>query len=106
MPDHIKGYQYAHKALLIAVDDPFVLKLSASKVLYHLVAEAFNTTPTRVDRAISHAIEMTWDRGDLATLQRFFGYTINRTTGKPTNSEFIAIVAEYICQALKTQKTE
>lgn len=106
MPDHIKGYQYAHKALLIAVDDPFVLKLSASKVLYHLVAEAFNTTPTRVDRAISHAIEMTWDRGDLATLQRFFGYTINRTKGKPTNSEFIAIVAEYICQALKTQKTE
>ena len=106
MPVHIKGYQYAHKALLIAVEDPFVLKLSVSKVLYHLVAEAFNTTPTRVDRAISHAIEMTWDRGDVATLRRFFGYTINRTKGKPTNSEFIAIVAEYICQALKAQKTD
>ena len=72
-----------------------------TKTLYPSVAEEFNTTPSRVERAIRHAIEVAWDRGDLDTLQRFFGYTVSNTKGKPTNSEFIALIADKLQLQLK-----
>ena len=73
-----------------------------TKVLYPQVAKAFGTTPSRVERAIRHAIEVAWDRGDLDTLQRFFGYTVSNTKGKPTNSEFIALIADKLQLQLKS----
>lgn len=93
VPAHIKGYQYLREAIMIAVDDMDVIN-AVTKVLYPEVARRFATTPSRVERAIRHAIEVAWDRGDLETLQRFFGYTVNSTKGKPTNSEFIAMIAD------------
>ena len=72
-----------------------------TKVLYPEVAKNFGTTPSRVERAIRHAIEVAWDRGDLDTLQRFFGYTVSNTKGKPTNSEFIALIADKLQLQLK-----
>lgn len=74
-----------------------------TKVLYPQVAKTFGTTPSRVERAIRHAIEVAWDRGDLDTLQRFFGYTVSNTKGKPTNSEFIALIADKLQLQLKGQ---
>ena len=73
----------------------------ARKVLYPQVAKTFQTTPSRVERAIRHAIEVAWDRGDLDTLQSFFGYTVSNTKGKPTNSEFIALIADRLQLQLK-----
>lgn len=73
-----------------------------TKVLYPQVAKTFGTTPSRVERAIRHAIEVAWDRGDLDTLQRFFGYTVSNTKGKPTNSEFIALIADKLQLQLKS----
>ena len=73
-----------------------------TKVLYPQVAKTFNTTPSRVERAIRHAIEVVWDRGDLDTLQRFFGYTVSNTKGKPTNSECIALIADKLQLQLKS----
>lgn len=73
-----------------------------TKVLYPQVAKNFGTTPSRVERAIRHAIEVAWDRGDLDTLQRFFGYTVSNTKGKPTNSEFIALIADKLQLQLKS----
>ena len=93
VPAHIKGYQYLREAIMIAVEDMDVIN-AVTKVLYPEVARRFSTTPSRVERAIRHAIEVAWDRGDLETLQRFFGYTVNSTKGKPTNSEFIAMIAD------------
>ena len=93
VPAHIKGYQYLREAIMIAVDDMDVIN-AVTKVLYPEVARRFSTTPSRVERAIRHAIEVAWDRGDLETLQRFFGYTVNSAKGKPTNSEFIAMIAD------------
>ena len=93
VPAHIKGYQYLREAILIAVNDMDVIN-AITKVLYPQVAKTFATTPSRVERAIRHAIEVAWDRGDLETLQRFFGYTVSNTKGKPTNSEFIALIAD------------
>ena len=78
---------------MIAVDDMDVIN-AVTKVLYPEVARRFSTTPSRVERAIRHAIEVAWDRGDLETLQSFFGYTVSNTKGKPTNSEFIAMIAD------------
>jgi two-component system response regulator (stage 0 sporulation protein A) len=75
-----------------------------TKVLYPQVAKAFQTTPSRVERAIRHAIEVAWDRGDLDTLQRFFGYTVSNTKGKPTNSEFIALIADKLQLQLKSSE--
>ena len=75
-----------------------------TKVLYPQVAKAFQTTPSRVERAIRHAIEVAWDRGDLDTLQRFFGYTVSNTKGKPTNSEFIALIADKLSLQLKSSE--
>ena len=93
VPAHIKGYQYLREAIKIAVDDMEVIN-AITKVLYPQVAKTFSTTPSRVERAIRHAIEVAWDRGDLETLQRFFGYTVSNAKGKPTNSEFIALIAD------------
>ncbi len=93
VPAHIKGYQYLREAIIIAVNDMDVIN-AITKVLYPQVAKTFQTTPSRVERAIRHAIEVAWDRGDLDTLQKFFGYTVSNTKGKPTNSEFIALIAD------------
>ena len=100
VPAHIKGYQYLREAIIIAVNDMDVIN-AITKVLYPQVAKAFSTTPSRVERAIRHAIEVAWDRGDLDTLQRFFGYTVSNTKGKPTNSEFIALIADKLQLQLK-----
>ena len=93
VPAHIKGYQYLREAIIITVEDMDVIN-AVTKVLYPEVAKRFGTTASRVERAIRHAIEVAWDRGDLETLQRFFGYTVSNTKGKPTNSEFIAMIAD------------
>ena len=93
VPAHIKGYQYLREAIIIAVNDMDVIN-AITKVLYPQVAKTFQTTPSRVERAIRHAIEVAWDRGNLDTLQRVFGYTVSNTKGSPTNSEFIARVAQ------------
>ena len=89
VPAHIKGYQYVREAIILAVQDMDVIN-AVTKVLYPEVARRYNTTPSRVERAVRHAIETAWDRGDLETLQRYFGYTVSNTKGKPTNSEFIS----------------
>ncbi len=93
VPAHIKGYQYLREAIIITVENMDVIN-AVTKVLYPEVAARFGTTPSRVERAIRHAIEVAWDRGDLETLQKFFGYTVSNTKGKPTNSEFIAMIAD------------
>ena len=103
VPAHIKGYQYLREAIIIAAEDMDVIN-AITKVLYPQVAKAFQTTPSRVERAIRHAIEVAWDRGDLDTLQRFFGYTVSNTKGKPTNSEFIALIADKLQLQLKGSK--
>ena len=103
VPAHIKGYQYLREAIIIAVGDMDVIN-AITKVLYPQVAKTFQTTPSRVERAIRHAIEVAWDRGDLDTLQRFFGYTVSNTKGKPTNSEFIALIADKLQLQLKGAK--
>ena len=103
VPAHIKGYQYLREAIIIAVGDMDVIN-AITKVLYPQVAKAFQTTPSRVERAIRHAIEVAWDRGDLDTLQRFFGYTVSNTKGKPTNSEFIALIADKLQLQLKSSE--
>ena len=100
VPAHIKGYQYLREAIIIAIGDMDVIN-AITKVLYPQVAKTFQTTPSRVERAIRHAIEVAWDRGDLDTLQRFFGYTVSNTKGKPTNSEFIALIADKLQLQLK-----
>lgn len=104
VPAHIKGYQYLREAIMIAVNDMDVIN-AITKVLYPQVAKTFATTPSRVERAIRHAIEVAWDRGDLETLQRFFGYTVSNTKGKPTNSEFIALIADKLQLQLKNMET-
>ncbi len=93
VPAHIKGYQYLREAIVIAVKDMDVIN-AVTKVLYPEVAKAFGTTASRVERAVRHAIEVAWDRGDLETLQKYFGYTVSNAKGKPTNSEFIAMIAD------------
>ena len=93
VPAHIKGYQYLREAIVIAVDDMEVIN-AVTKILYPEVAKRFGTTASRVERAIRHAIEVAWDRGDLETLQKYFGYTVSNSKGKPTNSEFIAMIAD------------
>jgi two-component system response regulator (stage 0 sporulation protein A) len=101
VPAHIKGYQYLREAIIIAVKDMDVIN-AITKVLYPQVAKTFGTTPSRVERAIRHAIEVAWDRGDLDTLQRFFSYTVSNSKGKPTNSEFIALIADKLQLQLRS----
>ena len=103
VPAHIKGYQYLREAIMIAVGDMDVIN-AVTKVLYPEVAKRFATTPSRVERAIRHAIEVAWDRGDLETLQKYFGYTVNGAKGKPTNSEFIAMIADRLTLEQKRNK--
>ena len=93
VPAHIKGYQYLREAIIMTVEDMDVIN-AVTKILYPEVAKKFGTTASRVERAIRHAIEVAWDRGDLETLQKYFGYTVSNTKGKPTNSEFIAMIAD------------
>ena len=95
VPAHIKGYQYLREAIILTIKD--MDKINAvTKILYPEVARAFDTTPSRVERAIRHAIEVAWDRGDVEVLQKFFGYTVSGIKGKPTNSEFIAMIADHL----------
>ena len=93
VPAHIKGYQYLRTAILLTIQDSDVIN-SVTKVLYPSVAKKYQTTTSRVERAIRHAIEVAWDRGDVDTLNSYFGYTIQNNRGKPTNSEFIAMIAD------------
>lgn len=93
VPAHIKGYQYLRTAILMTVRDSDIIN-SVTKVLYPSVAKKYATTTSRVERAIRHAIEVAWDRGDVDTLNSYFGYTVQNNRGKPTNSEFIAMIAD------------
>ncbi len=93
VPAHIKGYQYLRSAILMTISDSDIIN-SVTKVLYPSVAKKYQTTTSRVERAIRHAIEVAWDRGDVDTLNSYFGYTIQNNRGKPTNSEFIAMIAD------------
>ncbi|MDR0821666.1 MAG: sporulation transcription factor Spo0A [Oscillospiraceae bacterium] len=93
IPAHIKGYHYLRTAILYSADNPEMIN-SVTKLLYPTVAKYYNTTPSRVERAIRHAIEIAWDRGDVDVLNSYFGYTIHSVRGKPTNSEFIALIAD------------
>lgn len=95
VPAHIKGYQYLREAIMMSVEDIEMLN-SITKILYPSIAKRFQTTPSRVERAIRHAIEVAWSRGKMETLDALFGYTINTGKGKPTNSEFIALIADKI----------
>lgn len=95
VPAHIKGYQYLREAIMMSVEDIEMLS-SITKVLYPTIAEKYDTTPSRVERAIRHAIEVAWNRGRMETLNSLFGYTISTGKGKPTNSEFIALIADKI----------
>lgn len=95
VPAHIKGYQYLRDAIMLVIDDVSLLG-AVTKELYPMIAEKYHTTPSRVERAIRHAIELAWDRGNVDMMNRFFGYTINVERGKPTNSEFIAMIADKV----------
>lgn len=101
IPSHIKGYQYLRDAIVLTVEDHDAVD-RITKILYPKIARKYSTTACSVERAIRHAIEIAWDRGDLDTLQRFFGYTVSNTKGKPTNSEFIALIADKLQLQLKS----
>lgn len=101
VPAHIKGYQYLRDAIMFVIDDVSLLG-AVTKELYPMIAEKYHTTPSRVERAIRHAIELAWDRGNVEMMNRFFGYTINVERGKPTNSEFIAMIADKLRIQAKT----
>ena len=95
VPAHIKGYQYLRAAIIMSVQDSQMIS-SITKILYPTIAKKYQTTPSRVERAIRHAIEVAWSRGKMETLDQLFGYTINTGKGKPTNSEFIALISDKI----------
>ena len=101
VPAHIKGYHYLREAIMMAVDDIDIMN-SVTKCLYPSVAKKHGTTSSRVERAIRHAIEVAWDRGDVDVLNSYFGYTIHSGKGKPTNSEFIALIADKLRVNMKT----
>ena len=101
VPAHIKGYHYLRDSILMAIEDPDIIN-AVTKQLYPGVAKKYDTTPTRVERAIRHAIEVAWDRGDVDILNSYFGYTIHNTRGKPTNSEFIAMISDRLRLHMKT----
>lgn len=104
VPAHIKGYQYLRDAIMMSVDDSEMLN-SITKILYPSIAKQHATTPSRVERAIRHAIEVAWSRGKVDTIDELFGYTVHNGKGKPTNSEFVALIADKIRleQKFKTQ---
>lgn len=101
VPAHIKGYQYLREAIIMVVNDIEVIN-QITKSLYPQIAYKYNTTPSRVERAIRHAIEVAWGRGDQQTVEKIFGYTISAAKGKPTNSEFIAMIADKLRLELKS----
>ena len=100
VPAHIKGYHYLRKSILMSVETPEIIN-AVTKQLYPSVAKQFDTTSSRVERAIRHAIEVAWDRGDIDVLNSYFGYTIHNGRGKPTNSEFIAMISDKLRLQLK-----
>ena len=102
VPAHIKGYQYLRDAIMMSVNDSEVLN-SITKVLYPTIAKKHKTTPSRVERAIRHAIEVAWSRGKMDTIDELFGYTVSYGKGKPTNSEFVALIADKIRLEYKAQ---
>ena len=102
VPAHIKGYQYLRSAILMTIEDTEAIN-SVTKILYPTVAKKYQTTTSRVERAIRHAIEVAWDRGDVDTLNSYFGYTLQNSRGKPTNSEFIAMIADNLRLKYKYQ---
>ena len=102
VPAHIKGYQYLRDAIILSVNDMEMLN-SITKVLYPTIAKRHQTTPSRVERAIRHAIEVAWSRGKMDTIDELFGYTVSTGKGKPTNSEFIALIADKIRLEYKNQ---
>lgn len=95
MPTHVLGYEYTREAILITLGNKDILR-SITGELYPAVSKRFNVTPTRVERAIRHAVELAWDRGDLDTIQKFFGFTTSPKKGKPTNKEFLSAVADHL----------
>ncbi len=100
VPAHIKGYLYLREAIILSINDPELMH-SVTKVLYPTVAKNNKTTASRVERAIRHAIEVAWDRGDVDVLSSYFGYTIQNSRGKPTNSEFIAMISDKLRLKMK-----
>ncbi len=101
VPAHIKGYHYLRDAIIMAIEDPGIIN-AVTKSLYPSVAKIYGTTSSRVERAIRHAIEVAWDRGDVDVLNSYFGYTIHTGRGKPTNSEFIAMISDKLRLQFKT----
>lgn len=102
VPAHIKGYQYLREAIMLVIGNMELIN-AITKELYPQVALMYHTTPSRVERAIRHAIEVAWDRGDIDTLQKWFGWTVSNIKGKPTNSEFIALIADRVCMEVKKE---
>lgn len=100
VPAHIKGYHYLRDAIMMAVNDTEVIN-SVTKLLYPSVAKKYQTTASRVERAIRHAIEVAWDRGNVDVFDSYFGYTIQNSRGKPTNSEFIAMISDKLRLQIK-----
>ena len=100
VPAHIKGYHYLREAIILSVKNSDIVN-SVTKLLYPTVAKSHSTTASRVERAIRHAIEVAWDRGDIDVLNSYFGYTIQNDRGKPTNSEFIAMISDKLRLKLK-----
>lgn len=100
IPAHIKGYRYTREAIMTVIREPDIINC-VTKQLYPSVATVYNTTASRVERAIRHAIEVAWDRGDVDTLNKIFGYTVSNDKGKPTNSEFIAMIADRLSLQLR-----
>lgn len=103
VPAHIKGYHYLREAIMLSVKNSEIIN-SVTKLLYPAVAKKYATTSSRVERAIRHAIEVAWDRGDIDILNSYFGYTIHNNRGKPTNSEFIAMISDKLRLKLKNNK--
>ena len=101
VPAHIKGYQYLREAIMMVVNNIDIIN-QITKQLYPDIANKYETTPSRVERAIRHAIEVAWTRGQTETVESIFGYTISAAKGKPTNSEFIAMIADKLRLELKT----
>ena len=101
VPAHIKGYQYLREAIIMVVNDIDVIN-QITKSLYPQIAQKFDTTPSRVERAIRHAIEVAWGRGEVDLMENIFGYTVSASKGKPTNSEFIAMIADKLRLELKS----
>ncbi len=101
VPAHIKGYHYLRDSIIMSVEKPEIIN-AVTKQLYPSVAKKYQTTSSRVERAIRHAIEVAWDRGDVEVLNSYFGYTIQGSRGKPTNSEFIAMISDKLRLQIKT----